>query len=102
AQNAGSPYSHSASTAVAKADSAGDPPSAKVSGKSFAVSQTIKLSDAVPIPKLRKGAETLAFAYKIEAPHAARTLYFGELTNSDELTLPLVIIGGGGKLKAVR
>lgn len=70
-------------------------------GKAFTPERELKLSTAVPIPKLRKEAEQLDYAYKVDAPSAKRLLYFGHLTNSDELSLPVIIVATGGRLKAV-
>jgi hypothetical protein len=61
---------------------------------------TLSMADAQPLLKLRTAGDSVDLAFKLRPPRVDKPLYFGELTNADGQTLPLVVAKENGQLKA--
>lgn len=61
----------------------------------------IRLDDAVPLVKHRKPGDALNIGFKLGRPLVEHTLYFGELTNEDDLAIPIVAVSKNGQLHGI-
>jgi hypothetical protein len=62
---------------------------------------TLSMADARPLLRFRTAGDSVDLALKLRPPRVEKPLYFGELTNADGQTLPVVVVKENGQLKAL-